>query len=169
MWEWRNNKIKASNVCNYMTIISRDVNEARGGLVLEVSRVRSKKKNVEKKRSRQNPPHPEHHERRSSPADATISRRRGAKHVPPFSQYSPASIDTGFVEFGLVQLSQSVKTTNSMSHTRTHIPTDKLNNGTLYEPRYEDFFLPKGKNGLGHCRPCLITNTTHGMKYLHVM
>ena len=33
-----------------MTIIGRDVNEARGGLVLEVSRVRSKKKKRRKKK-----------------------------------------------------------------------------------------------------------------------
>ena len=40
--------------------------------------------------------------------------------------YSTASIDSGFMEIGLVQLPQSVKTTNV-----THTHTDKLNNGTL--------------------------------------
>ena len=66
------------------------------------------------------------------------------KHVPRVSPYSPDSMDTGFVEIGLVQLSQSVKTTN-ITHTHTHMPTDKLNNGTLYAPRYEEAFLRKGK------------------------
>ena len=57
------------------------------------------------------------------------------KHVPRVSPYSPDSIDPGFAEIGLVQLSQSVKTTK-VTHTRTHIPTDNLNIGTLYAPRY---------------------------------
>ena len=33
----------------------------------------------------------------------------------------------------------------NVTHTHTNIPTDKLNNGTLYAPRYEEAFLPKGK------------------------
>ena len=85
-----------------------------------------------------------HHEIHSSPSTATTSRQRATKHVPRVSPHSPASIDPRFVEIGLVQLSQSVKTTN-VTHTHTHIPTDKLNNGTLYAPRYEEAFLPKGK------------------------
>ena len=32
-----------------------------------------------------------------------------------------------------------------MLHTHTHIPSDKLNNGTLYAPQFEEDFLPKGK------------------------
>ena len=36
----------------------------------------------------------------------TTSRRRATKHVQRVSPYSPASIDPGFVEIGLVQLSQ---------------------------------------------------------------
>jgi len=32
-----------------------------------------------------------------------------------------------------------------MIHTRTHRPTDKFNNGTLYAPRYEEDFLTVGK------------------------
>ena len=59
-----------------------------------------------------------HHEIYSSPATATTSRRRATKHVPRISPYSPTSIDPGFVEVGLVQLSQSVKTTN-VAHTLT--------------------------------------------------
>ena len=58
------------------------------------------------------------------------------KHVPRVKPYSLDSIDPGFVELGLVQLSQSVKTTNV---THTHRQTDRLiNNGTLYAPRYEE-------------------------------
>ena len=60
-----------------------------------------------------------HHEIHSRPATATNSRRRAAKHVPRVSPCSPASIDPGFVQIGLVQLSQSVQTTN-VKHTRTH-------------------------------------------------
>ena len=56
------------------------------------------------------------------------------------------------MEIGLVQLSQSVKTTN-VTHTLPYTQTDKLNNGTLYAPRYEVAFLPKGKNGLGRFVP----------------
>ena len=80
-----------------------------------------------------------HRETHTSPATATISRRRVKNHVPRVSPYSPASVDTGFAEIGLVQLSQSAKTTNV---THTHTPTDKFNNGTLYAPRYEEAFFP---------------------------
>ena len=54
-------------------------------------------------------------------------------------------MDPGFVEIGLAQLSQSVKTT-IVTHTLTHRQTDGktdrlLNNGTLYAPRYEETFF----------------------------
>ena len=48
----------------------------------------------------------------SSLATMTTSRRHATKHVPRVSPCSPASIDPGLVEIGLVPLSQSVKTTN---------------------------------------------------------
>ena len=87
----------------------------QGGLILAAGRVSSNKKN-EKKR---NPAAPKtHHEIHSSPATATTSRRRDTKHVPRVSQYLPASIDPEFVEIGLVQPSQSEKTTN-VTHTHT--------------------------------------------------
>ena len=116
----------------------------QGGLVLAAGRVRSKKKKRKKKR---NPAAPKtHHEIHSSPATATTSRRRATKHVPRVSPYSPASIDPVFVEIGLVQLSQSIlKNTNV-----THIQTEKVSNGTLYAPRYEQAFLPIGKKR-PHC------------------
>ena len=84
------------------------------------------------------------HEIHSSPATATNSRRRATKHVSRASPYSPACLDLGFVEIGLVQRSQSVKATN-VTHTQTDGQRDQLNNGTLYAPRYEEAFLPKGK------------------------
>ena len=114
----------------------------QGGLVLAAGRVRSTKKKLEKKekiRPTQNTPRIH-----GSPATATTSRRRATKHVPRVSPYSPASIDPGFVQIGLVQLSQPVKMTN-ITHAHTDAQTDKLNNGTLCAPRYEEAFLPIGK------------------------
>ena len=63
-----------------------------------------------------------HHEIHSSPATASNSRRHARKHVTRVSPYSPASMDPGFVEIGLVQLSQSVKTTN-VTYTLTNTQT----------------------------------------------
>ena len=74
----------------------------QGGLILAAGRVRSKKT---KRKKKQMPPHLKHNEIHSSPATATTSIRRATKHVPRVSPYSPACIDTGFVEIGLVQLS----------------------------------------------------------------
>ena len=119
----------------------------QGSLILAAGRVRSKKKRKpNKKHTKKNAPPKTHHVIHSNPATATTSRRRTTKHVPRVSPYSPDSIDPGFVEIDLVQLSQSVKTTN-VTHTPTHRQTDrqtdKLNNGTPYAPRYEEAFLPK--------------------------
>ena len=73
------------------------------------------KKNTEKKT--RSPAAPNTHlEIHSNSATATTSRRRATKHVPRVSPYSPASIDLGFVEIGLVQLSQSVKPRMLMLH-----------------------------------------------------
>ena len=107
----------------------------QGGLILAADRVRSKEKKRGKKKSVAPEIHHEnHHEIHSSPATATTSRRRATKHVPRVSPYSPASIDPGFVEIGLVQLSQSVKTTNA-THTHRQI------NRQIDAPRYEEVFL----------------------------
>ena len=106
-----------------------------------------------------------HHEIHSSPATATTSRRRPTKHVPRVSPCSPASIDPGSVEIGLVQLSQSIKTTN-VTHTQTdrqaerqtdrqtdrqthtdrqtNRHTDNLNNCALHAPRYDEAFFVYG-------------------------
>ena len=119
-------------------ITSRDVNEARGGLVLAVGRVCSKKKKVEKKKKRKNPPHPEH-TTKAAAARRTRPPRDGARkntsHALGHARTLPKIL--GFVEIGLVQLSQSVKTTN-VTHTDRHTDgqTDQLNSGTLYAPRY---------------------------------
>ena len=82
------------------------------------------------------------HDSHRRPAIATTSRRYVINHFPPVGPCSPASIHLEFVEICLVQRSQSVKTTN-VTHTDTH--TDYLNDGTLYAPRYEEVFLPKGE------------------------
>ena len=65
-----------------------------------------------------------HRETHISPATATNSRRHAKKHGPRVSPYSLASIDAGFVEIGLVQFSQAVKTTN-VTHTLTDTQTDR--------------------------------------------
>ena len=70
------------------------------GLILAAGRVCSKKKKRKNPAARKT-----YREMHSSPATATTLRRRGAKHVPRVSPYSPASIDPEFVEVGLEQLS----------------------------------------------------------------
>ena len=83
--------------------------------------VRRKKKS--KKNTKKSSPSKTHHEIHSNPATATTSRRCATKHVPRVCLYSRASINPGFVQIGLVKLSQSVKTMN-VTHTHTH--TDRL-------------------------------------------
>ena len=73
-------------------------------LILAAGRVRSNKK--KRKQKTRNPVAPKiHHEIHSSPATVTTSRRRATKRVPRVRPYSHASIDPGFVEIDLVQLS----------------------------------------------------------------
>ena len=96
----------------------------QGGLILAVSRVRSKKKIEKNKNKLKSTPPKTHHDIRSSPTTATISRRSATRHIPRVSPYTPASIDPGFVEIGLVHLSQSVKTTN-VTHAHTDRQTDR--------------------------------------------
>ena len=102
-------------------ITSREVNEARRPHTCVAGRVRSKKKkNRQKKKARINPAAPKtHHEIHSIPATATTSIRRATKHVPRVNPYSPASIDPGFVEIGLAQLSQSSKNDECYTYTQT--------------------------------------------------
>ena len=112
-------------------------------VVLAAGRVRSKKKKIGKKKNKKKfPPSKTHHEIHSSPATAITSRRRAKKHVPRVSPYSPASsIDTGFVEIGLAQLSQSVKTTNVTYRLQTE--TNKIMAPCTKHPKRG--VLPKGK------------------------
>ena len=86
--------------------------------------VRRKKQKSEKKNTKKSAPSKTHHEIHTSPATATTWRRLSTKHVPRVSLYSHASVDPGFVEIGLVQLSQSVKTT-AVTHTYTHRQTNQ--------------------------------------------
>ena len=109
----------------------------QGGLILAAGRVRSKKNKVEKKNTKKSAPLKTHHEINRNPTTATPSRRRATKPVPRVSSYSPASRDPGFVDIGLVQLSQSVKTMNvTHTHRQTDRQADKFKNGTLYASRY---------------------------------
>ena len=88
------------------------------------------------------PPHPKHtnHEIYSSPAISATLRRRVTKHVPRVSPYSPASINPGFVEIGLVQLSKSVKATNDVTHTQ--YTADRQTDGqTIYGANPGLFFV----------------------------
>ena len=105
----------------------------QGGLILAAGRVHSRKKGGKKRR---NPAaHKTHHEIHRSPATATTSRRRATKNIPRVSQYSPASVEVGYLEIGHVQLTKSVKVTN-VTHTQTDGQTDSIDNGTLCAPRY---------------------------------
>ena len=101
-------------------ITSREVNKARRPHTCSRPCAFEKKKSSKKKTKNPAPPET-HHEIYSSPATATTSRRCAKKHDPHVSPYFPASIDPGFVEIGLVQLLQSVKTTSV-----THRQTDRL-------------------------------------------
>ena len=65
-------------------------------------------KKIGKKNTKKSAPLKTHHETHSRPATATTLRRRATKHVRHVSPYSPVSIDPGFVEIGLVQLSLAV-------------------------------------------------------------
>ena len=97
----------------------------KGVLIIAAGRVRSKKKKSKKKNTKKSAPPEALHEIHSSPATAITSRLRETKHVLRVFPYSPAAIDPGFVEIGLVQLSQSVKTTNvTHTHTDRHTQTD---------------------------------------------
>ena len=120
-------------------------------LVLSAGRVRSKKKKRGQKKKK-NPAAPKtHHEIHISPATATISRRRATKHVPRVSLYLLASIDPGLVEIGLVQLSQSVQTTN-IKHTQTDGRTNLIL-ATCTHPGMKKLFCVSAKNGLGRFSP----------------
>ena len=97
-------------------------------LVLAAGRVRSKKKKNRKKKDKKSRPIENTPRNPHQPGDRDHLETARRKHAPRVSPYSPVSIDAGFVEIGVVQHSQSVKTTNSMSHTlaHAHTRTDRL-------------------------------------------
>ena len=90
----------------------------QGGFILAAGRVRSKKKKNKKTREKIRPTQTPH-EIHSTPATASNARRHARKHVPHVSPYSPASMDPGFTEIGLVQLSVS-KNDECYTHTDRH-------------------------------------------------
>ena len=102
----------------------------------------------EKKNTKKFAPPKTHHEIHSRAATATNSRH-ASKHVPRVNPHSPASIDPGFVVIGLVQLSQSVKTTNV---THTHTQTNLIV-APCTHPGMKRLFRLKAKNGLGRFAP----------------
>ena len=74
---------------------------------------------IEEKKTRKNPPHPNTPRIPQQPTDHDhLETARDETRPTRYSPYSPASIDFGFVEIGLVQLSQSEKKTN-VPHTLT--------------------------------------------------
>ena len=106
---------------------SREVNEARRPHTCSrPCAFEETTKSEKKKHTKKSAPPKTHHEIHSSPATATTSRRFATKHVPRVRPYSSASIDSGFVKIGFLQLSQSVKTTN-VTHTLTDTQTDQTN------------------------------------------
>ena len=86
-------------------LTSREVNEARRPLTCSRPCAFEEIPPRKTKKQKKNAPPKKHHEIHSSPATATTARRRATKHVPRISPYSPASINPGFVEIGLAQLS----------------------------------------------------------------
>ena len=118
----------------------REVNEARRPHTF--SRPCPFQENKKGKKKRNPAAAKTHHEIHSSSATATTSRRRATKHLPRVSPYSPASIDPGFVEIGLVQLSQSVKATNVTRAQIYYIMAP------CTHPGIKRFFCLIGKNGL---------------------
>ena len=88
-----------------------------------------KKKRFEKDKHTKKPASPKtHHHIYSGSATEINSSRRATKHVPRVGACSLASIDPGCVEIGLVQLSQTVKTTN-VTHALTDTQTDRRTDG----------------------------------------
>ena len=65
-------------------ITSREVNEARGGLMLAAGRVRSKEKKNRKKKTRKNPPHPKNTTKSAAarrPRPTRDGARRNTSHA----------------------------------------------------------------------------------------
>ena len=110
-----------------------------------------RRKKTKKKNAKKSTPPKTHYEIHSSPATACNSRRHAMKHVPRVSSYSPNSVDPGFVQIGLVQLSQAVKTTN-VAHRQTHRRTNEIM-APCTHPGMNRLFYLKAKNGLDRFAP----------------
>ena len=114
------------------------------------------RKKIRKKKRKKSAPPKTHHEIHSSPATASNSRRHARKHVPRVSPYSPAFIDPGCVEIGLVQLSQSVKTTN-IRHALTDTQTNEIMAPCTHRGMKRLFCLKAKTASVASLpRPCLI-------------
>ena len=105
-------------------ITSREVNEARWPHTCSRPCAFQAKKIGKKRHGKKSAPPKTHHVIQSSPTTACNSRPHLIQHVRRVRPYSPASIGQGLVEIRLVQLSQSVKTTN-VTHTLTDTQTDR--------------------------------------------
>ena len=101
---------------------NREVNEARWPHTCSRP-CEFEEKKLNKKNTKKFAPPKTHHKIHSILVTASNSRWHARKHVPRVSPYSPAFIDPGFVEIGLVELSHSVKTMNVI-HTLTDTQTD---------------------------------------------
>ena len=91
----------------------------QGDLILAAGRVRRREKTNEKKKHEKNCPTQNTPRKPQQPADRDQLETAGDEKRPPRWPYSLASIDPGFVEIGLVQLSQSVKRRMLHMHTQT--------------------------------------------------
>ena len=136
---------------------SREVNKARRSHTC-----RSPCAFEEKKKHEINLASPRTHQIHSSPATATISRRRAMKHVPRVSPYSPASIDffCGNRPRAALAISKNDECyTYTGRQTDRHI--DKLKNGTLYVRRYDEAVFAYRQQTASIASllpPCLIKN-----------
>ena len=89
-----------------------------------------RRKKNEKKKTRNPAARKAHHGIYTNQVTATTSRRRAMKHVPHICPVSLDSIHPGFVEIGLVQLSQSVKLRMLQIHSiHTNRQTDRRTDG----------------------------------------
>ena len=98
---------------------SREVDEARGGLILAAGRVRSKKKKIGKKNTeKKSAPHPKH------TTKSTAARRPRPTRDGMRRNTSHALAHPGLVEIGLVQLSQFSKNDECYTYKLTDTQTD---------------------------------------------
>ena len=115
-----------------------------------------RKKTTKTKTKTKKTPHPKH-TTKSTAARRPRPPRDGMKHVPRVSPYSLASMDPGFVEIGLVQLSQSVKTTN-VTYTYTE-QRNRQTNQVMAPCTHPDMKRLSCLNGLGRLAPSALPHS----------